>query len=399
MTGVIEELNLPSGTRAAPISSKGQEPASGRSPASKVDEQIDRVERLIGYLGNPVSNVRESVAEELGQIGSPHAVEALIALMKDGDPGVRRSAVWALGEIKDPRAVEPLIAARRDPDANVRHEADASLEKIRAPHDMALTQVSQPREAPPPSAIRNDTPRQVVAPASRVTELIRQLKESNSAIRTHAAWELGQLKDPIAVEPLIDALKDPDDAVRRQAASALKAINDPRSVEPLRTEMEAELKTDSAATARTITLRGGTICHPSGRDTDSISCIRNNALLKSIADITPRLHLIDEQGPKDYFGKKRGLEDFEFNGDFGGFKVPISAGRHTIAVSFYQKVGARGAESDWANVSFVAIAGHTYEVDAIEVGAIAPLHQPKGWVPIVSDVTDQANWKIVSQLK
>jgi HEAT repeat protein len=48
-----------------------------------------------------------------------------------------------------------------------------------------------------------------------------------------AAEELGQCKDPHAVEPLITALTDPDFNVRFMAAQALGKLEDPRGVDPL----------------------------------------------------------------------------------------------------------------------------------------------------------------------
>ncbi len=53
-----------------------------------------------------------------------------------------------------------------------------------------------------------------------------------------AAWALGEMRDPRAVEPLIAALKDKDYEVRVCAAIALGEMRDPRAVEPLIESME-----------------------------------------------------------------------------------------------------------------------------------------------------------------
>ena len=67
-----------------------------------------------------------------------------------------------------------------------------------------------------------------------IEPLIAALKDSDWNVRWSAARALGELKDPRAVEPLIAALKDSDDSVRGFAAYALSELKDPRAVEPLK---------------------------------------------------------------------------------------------------------------------------------------------------------------------
>ena len=79
-----------------------------------------------------------------------------------------------------------------------------------------------------------------------VEPLIAALKDHNSDVREAAAYALGKIKDPRAVEPLIAALKDEDSDVRKAAAEALGEIKDPRAVEPL----IAALKDESSSVRR-----------------------------------------------------------------------------------------------------------------------------------------------------
>jgi hypothetical protein len=70
----------------------------------------------------------------------------------------------------------------------------------------------------------------------RVSQLIDELKDTDSDARRNAALELGKIKDPRAAEPLIAALHDASPYVRMNAVEALEAlgkIDDPRAVEPL----------------------------------------------------------------------------------------------------------------------------------------------------------------------
>jgi HEAT repeat protein len=62
---------------------------------------------------------------------------------------------------------------------------------------------------------------------------IARLKSRDEHIRTDAAWALGQIGDPRAVEPLIAILRRGPSSARQTAAWALGQIGDPRAVEPL----------------------------------------------------------------------------------------------------------------------------------------------------------------------
>ena len=79
--------------------------------------------------------------------------------------------------------------------------------------------------------------------SQRVEPLLPALKYGNAetnridllapAVRTMAAWALGRIKDPRAVEPLLGTLKDSDPRARASAAIALGNIKDTRAVGPL----------------------------------------------------------------------------------------------------------------------------------------------------------------------
>ena len=70
--------------------------------------------------------------------------------------------------------------------------------------------------------------------SAAVPELICALRSPKSDIRYLAAGQLGDLKDPRAVEPLIVCLQQDDNAVVQMwAAIALGKIGDPQAVQPL----------------------------------------------------------------------------------------------------------------------------------------------------------------------
>jgi HEAT repeat protein len=66
-----------------------------------------------------------------------------------------------------------------------------------------------------------------------VEPLIQALNDTNSQVREEAARSLGKLNDSRAVEPLIQALKDNNSDIRTNAAEALGKIKDPKAEEAL----------------------------------------------------------------------------------------------------------------------------------------------------------------------
>jgi ankyrin repeat protein len=155
--------------------------------------------------------------------------------------------------------------------------------------------------------------------------------------------------------------------------------------------MSAPRQADSPGSAPSATLRSGTTCYPEGRNSPSVKCMKQNFLSKGFYNVTPLLHLIDGKGAKD-FGKGKALHGtidtvapgtFNSNWD-AGFKIPITAGRHSLTVSFQQTVGTMTSGSGNLTVAFVAVSGHSYIVDAL----VSPM-MSAGWSPIVFDDTEK----------
>jgi len=128
--------------------------------------------------------------------------------------------------------IQVLVEALKDKDSFVRRSAA-----------YALGELKDPRAVEPLIEALKDENRRVRAETAEalgklkdpraVEPLIEALKDKDSVVRGIAAEALGKLKDPRAVEPLIGALKDEDWYVRKSAAEALGELRDPRAVEPL----------------------------------------------------------------------------------------------------------------------------------------------------------------------
>jgi HEAT repeat protein len=243
------------------------------------------VDRLIGCLKDHESIVRQAAAGALGEIGDARAVEPLIGLLKSRED-VRAAAAAALGEIGDAQAIEPLIGSLKDlrtcvpaaealarigapavpplvatlgdPNEVVRNAAvQALLVQIGGPAVKPLVAALGDARAGMREAAANALDRLAWTPGSgeagaaywaargrwelcvqigvlAVAPLVvaaRTWEPSDS--RVAAAWALGIIADPLAVEPLCAALNDKDAGVREAAAHSLGGIGDVRAVEPL----------------------------------------------------------------------------------------------------------------------------------------------------------------------
>ncbi|MFQ6015580.1 MAG: HEAT repeat domain-containing protein [Anaerolineae bacterium] len=186
----------------------GDEAVSRRATEVLVQIGEPAVKPLVAALRNsdrdvrdPQSNdVRWRVAEALGRIGHPQAVEALVGALHDSDWHIRDRAALALGNIRDPHALEPLVRALRDADWRVRDRAAAALGKM--------------------------------GDARAVAPLIQALHDDDEDVRLRVTAVLGKIGDAQAVQPLIEALHDTDWRVRQEAANVLAKIGR-EAMEPL----------------------------------------------------------------------------------------------------------------------------------------------------------------------
>ncbi len=159
------------------------------------------IEPLVNALGNGNPSVRRNAAWAIGEIrgglGADRsaAVEPLIAALSDGDSWVRVAAAFSLGEIRPREAKEPLVAALGDAEWNVREMAARALGEMKA--------------------------------RSGVESLTAMLlRDENERVRRKAAWALGEIRDPQALDALTIALADQDQRVRATVKWAISEIRD-----------------------------------------------------------------------------------------------------------------------------------------------------------------------------
>ena len=81
-------------------------------------------------LEDASADLRAGAAEALGEIASPHAIEALQQALGDEVTEVRQSAVEALGMIGGAQAIEALQSALGDADPAIQDMAAAVLQQL-----------------------------------------------------------------------------------------------------------------------------------------------------------------------------------------------------------------------------------------------------------------------------
>jgi HEAT repeat protein len=136
-----------------------------------------------------------------------------------------------------------LVRATRYDDPEIAGQARAALEEqtetlIQRLDSKNMSVLQQAREA-----------LKAIGPPAR-DRLIFILGEGHVHRRQDAAYMLGRMKDPVAVEPLCAALKHPDPLLRKIAADALGEIGDARATTPLRRIAAVEENASVAKAAR-----------------------------------------------------------------------------------------------------------------------------------------------------
>ena len=147
--------------------------------------------------------VKVRAADALGAIGGPKVFDAVLALIKDEDEFLRRTAVEILNTSKDPRAVDRLIEALRDEDWWVRERAVDALAAIgdnrAVPHLVAMMEENPEAGQVVIRALATLGDKQAVTP------LLKQLDNTNNALRKEALRALEILTDDSNVQKVQEA--------------------------------------------------------------------------------------------------------------------------------------------------------------------------------------------------
>lgn len=228
----------------------------------------DRLVRLVaarnlGNIGNeraiealseslrrePDDEVRATVAEALGYMGSRQVIEPLALALRDRNEEVKVAAARSLGYIGDSRAIEPLIRALSDVDDRVRYAALEALkepggtvlghlvETLRSGDERFRAGVAEALEAVGWEPKTNEELTLYLMARDRWAEielvgggalpiLAEVLSDPSIEIRANAVKAIARIGGKNAVDPLIRALQDDAFVVRKRAERALVDMGD-----------------------------------------------------------------------------------------------------------------------------------------------------------------------------
>ena len=148
-----------------------------------------------------------SMVKAYADNGTPNDLEQAIKALRSADPAVSVKAAEALGEMRDPRAIGPLIAAVTDGSRDLCRAAARALKEIDDPRALKPLLVAGLASA------ETDTPFMRVGQALEILQdrrafdlLVPALRDHDETVRRNAAYILGRLGDPRAIEPLSIAL-------------------------------------------------------------------------------------------------------------------------------------------------------------------------------------------------
>jgi HEAT repeat protein len=186
------------------------------------------VSYLLQVLDNQDSDVRQSAAKGLGEIGSDAAIPRLIqALEQDENSDVRGSIATALGKIGSEAVIPSLFQtlANRDEEFGVRLNAAIALGQVgNKTVILALLEIlfTDSLEGWMSAA----TALSQIDSKQTITELSEALEQGNADICQRAAYTLGAIGDEAAIPILIKLLEDRRffSIVRSEAAKALGNI-------------------------------------------------------------------------------------------------------------------------------------------------------------------------------
>jgi sugar phosphate permease len=137
------------------------------------------------------------------------AVESIIRYQLARDEETTVAATERLGQAQSPLTVDELLATLEDPRFNVRFEAIISIARHRPDERL-------------------------------IKALVKVLKDSEPALGVVAAWALGRIGDPLAMEALREGLEAPYRSIRAHCARALGTLGDQSVVPQLLEYLETE---------------------------------------------------------------------------------------------------------------------------------------------------------------
>ncbi len=192
--------------------------------------EIPEMGLICGCQADPEWESASRAAWALGELRDRAAVPSLIAALDKGDEFFQAHVAEALGRIGDPRAVEPLMAVLR---------AGGFCDRSAMAAGTALARIGKPAIGPLIAELKNEKTQiatsislqEIGEPA--VEPLLEAFRKGNANVRCIAGIALAKIKDPAAVQGLIGMLNDGDRQLREDVLMHIGDAQDPCVIMPL----------------------------------------------------------------------------------------------------------------------------------------------------------------------
>ena len=220
----------------------------------------------VANLRSPNTGTRVDAARALGRSGRPEAIPPLTEAMRDPELKVRKVTVMALRGFNSTETIDGLVIGARDEDQGVREQAMLGLVEIYVGAGNAdlggpLAFFLGPRTKTPMLS-------GLIPIDARVVESLEQrLFDEEPGLRRRAAYSLGILGAPEAVDGLGGALSDPNKDVRLEVVQALGKIGTDEAGEVLRGALSG---LSPEMTGAAVDALGGMRYRPAGAELVSI---------------------------------------------------------------------------------------------------------------------------------
>ena len=191
---------------------------------------------LIEALDSAQDAQRDLIVELLVEAAHPAIVPILIVDLQDDDKMTRYQAVERLGTIGDPAAIQPLIATFLDADIHVQNMATEALVGFGDAAVQPLIGVLQ-SHTEEESRYRAAYALGTIGHPAALEPLLVALNDVSARVRSSAIYALeggfGRSDKARVVQAITAALDDPEARVRIRAATKLERLADPAPVPKL----------------------------------------------------------------------------------------------------------------------------------------------------------------------
>lgn len=183
-----------------------------------------RIARLRPLLKDPVTDVRNAAAAAIEKLEAASALDEIFATLKTGSMGARVGAIYALGEIGGEKVLAPLVYCARRPEVDLRSAAAFVLGKLALPGALQVLVQLLGDDEPAVQGRAIVALRNYPATPEILSGLRPFLNASDGVLEAETALTLAELNDQYSLTQIETLLTSHHASTRQAAATALSLI-------------------------------------------------------------------------------------------------------------------------------------------------------------------------------